>query len=154
MNEYIHEVLRSLGVRIRRSGHRVTVTGPEDLTLDSYPGALGQILTNLVMNSIIHGFDTGHSGALRIAVTEAADRVTLVYTDDGRGIAPEVQGRVFEPFFTTSRDKGGSGLGLNIVYTLVTRTLRGQIGLDSAPGAGVTFTLRFPRVAPRDAVPS
>lgn len=150
LSDYIHEVLRSLGMRIRRSGHAVTVVCPEDLTLDSYPGAFGQILTNLVMNSLIHGYDAGRQGALRIAVAEEADEVTLVYADDGKGIAPEVRGRVFEPFFTTCRDNGGSGLGLNIVYTLVTRTLRGQVRLDSAPGAGAAFTLRFPRVAPHD----
>lgn len=152
LNDYIHEVLRSLGVRLRRSGHAVSVVCPETLTLDSFPGAFGQILTNLVMNSLAHGYDAGRQGALRIAVAEEADEVTLVYADDGKGIAPEVLGRVFEPFFTTCRDKGGSGLGLNIVYTLVTRTLRGQVRLDSVPGAGTIFTLRFPRVAPRDAV--
>jgi len=150
LNDYIHEVLRSLGVRIRRSGHAVSVVCPETLTLDSYPGAFSQILTNLVMNSLIHGYDVGRQGALRIAVAEEADEVVLAYADDGKGIAPEVQGRVFEPFFTTCRDIGGSGLGLNIVYTLVTRTLRGHVRLDSVPGAGATFTLRFPRVAPRD----
>ncbi|SMH40220.1 PAS-domain containing protein [Azospirillum agricola] len=149
LSHYIQEVLRSLGVRIRRSGHAVTVLCPEELTLDSYPGAFGQILTNLVMNSITHGYEAGQRGALRIDVTESADEVTLVYADDGRGIPSDLQGKVFEPFFTTCRDNGGSGLGLNIVYTLVTRTLRGHIRLDSRPGEGVTFTLRFPRVAPQ-----
>ncbi|CAO3428039.1 PAS-domain containing protein [Azospirillum doebereinerae] len=150
LNDYIHEVLRSLGMRIRRAGHAVGVTCPDTLTLDSYPGAFGQILTNLVMNSIIHGYGPERRGALRIAVSEEAGEVTVVYADDGRGIPASLHGRVFEPFFTTSRDSGGSGLGLNIVYTLVTRTLRGHVRLDSRPGEGATFTLRFPRVAPRD----
>jgi len=154
LNDYIHEVLRSLGMRIRRAGHAVSVGCPETLILDSYPGAFGQILTNLVMNSIVHGYGPERRGTLRIAVSEAADEVTLVYADDGRGIPENLHGQVFEPFFTTSRDSGGSGLGLNIVHTLVTRTLRGQVRLDSRPGEGAVFTLRFPRVAPREVLRS
>ncbi len=147
LNDYIHEVLRSLGLSIRRAGHRVDVSCPEDLTLDHYPGAFGQILTNLVMNSIVHGYDPERRGTLRIAVTVDGDLVELVYADDGKGIPQGLQGKVFEPFFTTCRGNGGSGLGLNIVYTLATRTLRGQIRLDSAVGDGTVFTLRFPRTA-------
>ncbi len=153
LNNYIHEVLRSLGMRIRRGGHAVAVHCPEDLLLDSYPGAVGQILTNFVINSILHGYDPGVRGRLTITVTLSDGEVELVYADDGRGIPPELHGKVFEPFFTTSRDRGGSGLGLNIVYTLVTRTLRGRLRLDSAPAAGTVFTLRFPRVTPAEPRP-
>ncbi|ALG75118.1 histidine kinase [Azospirillum thiophilum] len=153
LNNYIHEVLRSLGMRIRRGGHAVVVHCPEDLLLDSYPGAIGQILTNFVINSILHGYDPGERGRLTVTVTLSDGEVELVYADDGRGIPPELHGKVFEPFFTTSRDRGGSGLGLNIVYTLVTRTLRGRLRLDSAPAAGTAFTLRFPRVTPAEPQP-
>ncbi|KAA0572561.1 PAS-domain containing protein [Azospirillum sp. Sh1] len=153
LNNYIHEVLRSLGMRIRRSGHTVAVHCPEDLTIDSYPGAFSQILTNFVINSLLHGYDPGVRGRLTVTVTAKDGEVELVYADDGRGIPAELHGKVFEPFFTTSRDRGGSGLGLNIVYTLVMRTLRGRLRLDSAPGAGTAFTLRFPRVTPAEPLP-
>jgi len=149
LNDYIHEVLRSLGMRVRRSGHAVRVSCPEGLTLDSYPGAISQILTNLVMNSIIHGYDSGEIGRLDITAHCDGDAVELIYADDGKGIPEAIQARVFEPFFTTCRDRGGSGLGLNILYTLVTRTLRGTVRLDSGSGRGATFILRFPRAMAR-----
>ncbi|TWA65957.1 PAS domain S-box-containing protein [Azospirillum brasilense] len=155
LRDYIDEVLRSLGVRIKRAAHGVEVDCPADLLIDGYPGALSQVLTNLVMNSIIHGYAPGQHGTLRVtARAVGADEVELVYADDGRGIPAELHGKVFEPFFTTSRGAGGSGLGLNIVYNIATRKLRGRIALDSAPGRGTTFTLRFPRVAPAERVPA
>ncbi|MBP2316692.1 PAS-domain containing protein [Azospirillum soli] len=151
LNGYIHEVLRSLGVRIKRAAHRVEVECPEDLIVDGYPGALSQVLTNLVMNSITHGYAPGEHGTLRVTVTPIGEyEVELVYADDGRGIPPDLHGKVFEPFFTTNRGSGGSGLGLNIVYNIATRTLKGRIALDSAPGRGTTFTLRFPRIVPAE----
>ncbi|PGH58461.1 PAS domain-containing sensor histidine kinase [Azospirillum palustre] len=153
LNQYIHEILRSLGMRIRRSGHSVEVRCPDGLTLDSYPGAFGQILTNFVINSLLHGYEPGVRGRLTVTVTATGGEVELVYSDDGRGIPADLHGKIFEPFFTTSRDRGGSGLGLNIVYTLVTRTLRGRLRLESEPGAGTAFTLRFPRVTPADPLP-
>ncbi|MGR0186380.1 ATP-binding protein [Azospirillum aestuarii] len=155
LRDYIDEVLRSLGVRIKRAAHGVDVDCPADLLIDGYPGALSQVLTNLVMNSIIHGYAPGQHGTLRVAVRSVgADEVELVYADDGRGIPPDLHGKVFEPFFTTSRGTGGSGLGLNIVYNIATRKLKGRITLDSAPGCGTTFTLRFPRVAPVERAPA
>ncbi|HYH40197.1 MAG TPA: PAS-domain containing protein [Azospirillum sp.] len=147
LRDYIHEVLRSLGVRLKRAAHRVEVTCPEDLVLDSYPGALSQLLTNLVMNSLTHAYGPGEHGHLRIVARSLdAERVELVYGDDGRGIPDDLHARVFEPFFTTSRGSGGSGLGLNIVYNIATRTLKGRIALDSAPGRGAVFTMTFPKV--------
>lgn len=148
LRDYINEVLRSLGVRLRRAAHTVEVDCPADLVLDSYPGALSQLLTNFIMNSLAHAYGPDERGHLRISVRcPTEDDVELVYADDGRGIPPELHTRVFDPFFTTSRGSGGSGLGLNIVYIIVTRTLKGRIDLTSAPGQGATFTLRFPRVA-------
>ncbi|QCO16011.1 PAS domain S-box protein [Azospirillum brasilense] len=155
LRDYIDEVLRSLGVRIKRAAHGVEVDCPADLLIDGYPGALSQVLTNFVMNSIIHGYAPEQHGTLRVtARAVGVDEVELVYADDGRGIPPELHGKVFEPFFTTSRGAGGSGLGLNIVYNIATRRLRGRIALDSAPGRGTVFTLRFPRVAPKERAPA
>lgn len=147
--DYVQEVLRSLGVRLKRASHLITVDCPPDLVLDSYPGALSQILTNFIMNSLIHAYEPGQKGHLSITVLpDGDDDIILRYADDGRGIPQALQNKVFEPFFTTNRGAGGSGLGLNIIYNIATRTLQGRIALTSAPGRGTTFTLRFPRCIP------
>lgn len=144
---YVHEVMRSLGVRLRRTALTVEVTCPDGLVLDSFPGAISQVITNFVINSLMHGYEAGQAGLLTVTITEpTADEVQLVYADDGRGIPLELQGKVFDPFFTTRRGGGGSGLGLHIIYNIATRRLGGRITLKSAPGAGATFTLRFPKV--------
>lgn len=145
---YIDETLASLKPRIRQAGHRVDIACPTGLMVDGYPGALSQVLTNFVMNSILHGYDEGQSGQLSIVVDEPAPgQVRLVYADDGRGIAEEHRTRIFDPFFTTRRGAGGTGLGLHIVYNLATGPLEGQLSVDSDAGRGTRFTLMFPRQA-------
>ncbi|WP_448188621.1 sensor histidine kinase [Azospirillum sp. sgz301742] len=149
LGAYVQETLLSLQPNLKRGQHTVTVDCPADLMVEGYPGALSQILTNLVMNSLTHGFAEGQGGHLRIGVTQPdAETVCLTYADDGRGIPAEHLALVFEPFFTTRRGEGGSGLGLHIVHNLVVGPLKGGITVDSAPGRGAVFTLTFPRVAP------
>ena len=144
----ITETLASLGPRLRQAGHQVSVACPPGLTMESYPGALSQVLTNLVMNSIIHAYDDGVAGHLTIAVERQAPRsIRIVYRDDGRGIAEEHRSRVFDPFFTTRRGSGGSGLGLHIVYNLVTGPLEGTVTVAARPGLGAEFVLTLPVVA-------
>lgn len=148
LGAYIAETLASLGPRIRQAGHKVEIHCPAGLVMDGYPGALSQVLTNFVMNSVLHGYDEGQSGTLSITVdTPTPDLVRLVYADDGRGIADEHKGRIFDPFFTTRRGAGGTGLGLHIVYNLATGPLEGQLAVDSTTGGGTRFTLTFPRQA-------
>ena len=145
--EYIDEVLMSLRPRLKRSAVVVAVECPGELIIEGYPGPLAQVLTNFVMNSLTHAYGPDQPGRLSIAVTmPGADRVCLVYGDDGKGIAEEVLPKIFDPFFTTNRSGGGSGLGLNIVYNLVTQRLNGQIEVTSHPGRGTSFTVHFPRV--------
>jgi signal transduction histidine kinase len=147
---YLEEVLLSLGPQLRKGGHAVSIDCPEELLVDSYPGALAQIITNLFSNSLMHAYAPGQRGNIKLQVSQAGTGIELIYRDDGRGIAPEHLSRVFDPFFTTRRGSGGSGLGMHIVYNLVTQMLGGSITLDSAPGHGVTVTVRFPiGVAPR-----
>ncbi len=119
------------------------------LVLDSYPGALIQVVTNLINNALIHAFDGKTPGTVRIA-TRPLDIATIEITvsDNGCGIDPEHLGRVFDPFFTTKLGQGGSGLGMNIVYNLVTGTLGGGIALQSEMGKGAVITLTLPVVAP------
>lgn len=143
---YIGETLAALKPSIRQAGHQVDIVCPAGLEVDGYPGALSQVLTNFLMNSIVHGYDEGRSGHLSITVdVPAPDQVRLVYADDGRGIAEEHRTRIFDPFFTTRRGSGGTGLGLHIVYNLVTGPLEGQLSVDSESGRGTRFTVLFPR---------
>ena len=149
LRNYIEEVLLSLAPRLNRSPHRVSVECPPGLVVDTYPGALAQILTNLIGNSLAHGFPPGRTGAIRITARSDRDDVVLRYADDGVGIPPENMPHIFDPFFTTKRGTGGSGLGLHIVYKLATQTLGGSIAADDNAGHGVAFELRFPATARR-----
>lgn len=148
MKDYLEEVLLSLRPKLKKTRHTVRLTCSETLELDSNPGALSQIISNLVINSLVHGFTSGDQGQIGIEVQRKHDTVDLTYSDNGKGIPPEDLANIFDPFFTTTREKGGSGLGLNIVYKLVTQRLHGQITCESAPGKGTTFRLSFPITAP------
>jgi PAS domain S-box-containing protein len=151
--DYVGEVLGGLGPRLRKTRLTVERDLPSGFLLDGYPGALARVLTNLVMNSLLHGFDPEDKGTIRITARRLEpDWVEVVYSDTGRGIPQDIQSRVFDPFFTTRRGSGGTGLGLNIVHNLVTRTLGGGVTLESDEGRGVRFVLRLPRRAP-DAPP-
>jgi signal transduction histidine kinase len=145
LSSWLNELLTSLGPLLRKSGHEVAVECPSDLELDSYPGSLGQVLTNLIMNAIVHAYPAGASGRLTITVAKFSQRVVrIVFADNGKGIAPEHIGKIFDPFFTTGRDRGSTGLGLHIVYNLVTAKLQGVISVESRPGEGARFTIDVP----------
>ena len=145
---YLDEILLSLRPTLKKTQVAVMVECPEAITVDGMPGALSQVMTNLIMNSLNHAFDATQSGHIVIAAKQAGDWVEISYRDDGKGIPPALHGKVFEPFFTTKRGAGGSGLGLHLVYNIVNQTLKGSIQLASTPGQGVQFTIRFPRVLP------
>jgi signal transduction histidine kinase len=115
--------------------------------MDSYPGPLTQVLTNLILNASIHAFEPGSEGQFVIEARLQEDQVELRATDNGRGIPPQDLRRIFEPFFTTRRAMGGTGLGLHIAHNIVTQILGGDITCVSAPGEGTTFRLLLPRVA-------
>lgn len=146
--EYVAEVLLSLKPKFKRTPHRVDTYIPDDIELDSYPGALSQVLTNLMVNSLMHGFDDGRAGVIDLAARQDGDMLEMIYSDNGKGIPVELHSQVFEPFFTTRRGSGGSGLGLNIVHNIIHRTLGGTLAMDSQRGRGVHFTFRFPVRAP------
>lgn len=144
---YIDEVLTSLRPRLKREPHQVTVDCPDDLELETDPGALSHGLTNLVVNALVHAFEPGQIGRIDIVARPLdGDMVKLVFSDDGKGIPPELHEQVFDPFFTTRRGAGGSGLGLHILHAAVTVALRGQLRLISDAGKGTSFIMTFPRV--------
>jgi signal transduction histidine kinase len=146
MRDYISETLTSLTPVLKT--HEANIVAPEKLEVTTYPGAWAQIITNLVLNSVTHGFDGISAGRIRIAVEALRDRVVLRYTDNGKGIPVPLRAKVFEPFFTTRRNAGGSGLGLHILFNLVTQTLAGCVRIEDAPDEqGVQFTIEVPLTA-------
>lgn len=145
----LEEIAASLSPQLRGTPHRLTLEVPAGIRLHSYPGPLGQIVSNLVMNSLKHGFADGRAGHIRIsAETLPGQRVRIVHRDDGIGIGEAMRGRVFEPFFTTRLGSGGSGLGLHIVLNLARDALGGDIRCEPAEH-GACFLLELPLQAPR-----
>jgi signal transduction histidine kinase len=150
LKESTDQIVASLRPGLKRAQLDLVTEIPSGIGIDSYPGAYGQVLTNLVLNAVTHGFAEGPRGTIRIEAKRAgADQVEILFADDGAGMPEDVQRRAFDPFFTTRRHLGGTGLGLHIVYNIVTRRLGGRIMLVSAPGRGTTFRITLPLAAPR-----
>lgn len=143
--DYLDEILLSIGPKLRKRNIAIKIDCPAGILLYGLPGGLAQVLTNLIMNSLLHGYREDQSGQIEINAHHTGDNVELIYHDDGKGIPPEFHHKIFDPFFTTARGKGGSGLGLHIVYNIVTQMLHGSIEMQSALGQGTTFILHFPR---------
>ena len=134
---------------LEQGDHKLEMEVPSGLQLDSYPGALGQILTHLLTNALIHGFGDKSGGTIRVSAEKVPNEsIELTFADNGRGIAPAHLSRVFDPFFTTRMGQGGGGLGLSISHNLATAILGGELTVRSKPGAGCSFTLRIPVKAP------
>jgi PAS domain S-box-containing protein len=147
LKNYLEEVLLSLSPQLNRTRHAISLECPPELDIYGHPGAYSQIITNLVMNSLLHGFESVEAGHVAIQVIEQPEGLLLRYSDDGRGITPEHLPRIFEPFYTTKRGAGGSGLGLHVIYNLITQSLGGSIACESTPGMGVAIEIRVPRSA-------
>lgn len=145
LGQYLQEVVRSLQPQLRAGAHQLVLEAPAGLHVTADPGNVAQVVTNLVMNSLIHGFEGRGQGRMRLSLTQQAGVLLLRYEDDGRGITPDHLPRIFEPFFTTRRGQGGSGLGLHIVYNLVTQGMNGSIDCHSYPGQGTVFEIRMPQ---------
>jgi signal transduction histidine kinase len=149
LGQTVEEVLVTLRPQFKRTAHRIELEIPPDLELDSYPGPLEQVIANLISNSLTHGFEGVAAGVIRIcAAPLGATHVHIDYTDNGIGIPETIVNRIFDPFFTTKLGSGGSGLGLYIVYNLVTGVLGGTIQAYRPPSCGTTFTLILPCTVP------
>ena len=146
LREHFEETVANLKPNLKRLPHKVGVQCPPGILVDSYPGPLGQVVTNLIMNSLQHAYGEGDIGKILIDVqVDQDDMLEIRCSDNGAGIPADVVPNVFEPFFTTKRGKGGSGLGLHVVYNIVTAKLHGTIKAESVEGEGTTFLLRMPR---------
>lgn len=144
LKNYTEEVLISLRPRIKKSPVEIELTCPDHIELNSYPGAYSQIITNLIVNSMMHAYEPDQPGTIRLNFIADGNYVIFEYSDDGKGIDNAILGRIFDPFFTTKRGSGGSGLGLHILYNIITGTLGGSIEVSSTVGAGTRFRLRMP----------
>ncbi|MDP1929957.1 MAG: HAMP domain-containing sensor histidine kinase [Gammaproteobacteria bacterium] len=145
----INELVTTLSPQLRHTSHRLEVVVPEHVLMNSYPGPLGQVITNLVMNSLTHAFESHTSGLMQITVRMPDDlHLSLEYSDNGCGIDEKIKSRIFDPFFTTQLGQGSSGLGLHIAYNIVTDMLGGEIKLDEKNSKGVRFLITLPLEAP------
>jgi len=144
----VADILHTMGTIMRHAKASCELRIPEGMAMDGFPGDLEQVFNNLIMNSIHHGFESRGGGHIVIDAVRDGDMVAITYGDDGVGIAPELQRKVFDPFYTTKLGQGGSGLGMFIVHNLVHGPLRGDIRIDSEVGKGVLFTMTLPVVTP------
>ena len=148
LSEATDQIVASLRPVLKRAPITLNVDVPEGLIINGYPGSYGQILTNLFLNAVNHAFADGRSGTITISArARGHDDVEINFADNGVGMTPDVQRQAFDPFFTTRRNEGGTGLGLHIVYNLVTQQLGGRMMLESRPGQGTTFRIIMPRTA-------
>jgi DNA-binding LacI/PurR family transcriptional regulator/signal transduction histidine kinase len=144
VREYVEEIFLSLTPKLKKTKHRFEIVCPKEYSIFSFPGAFAQIITNLVMNSVIHAFGDDEKGMISISIGEKSGLLALRYSDDGKGIDEKYMSKVFTPFFTTRRGKGGTGLGLYIVYNIVTQKLGGSIEYLSSEKKGAAFLITIP----------
>ncbi|MCW8885616.1 MAG: HAMP domain-containing histidine kinase, partial [Motiliproteus sp.] len=147
LRDYLDDIVLGLSSKLRTTEHQLRIECSEDIQLDSYPGALYQVISNLIMNSLIHGFSDQKSGSIYIEAKQVGDHLEMIYRDDGKGMDANTEKHCFDSFFTTRREQGGSGIGTHVIKTLVEETLAGSISLNTAPDKGVEFKISFPVVA-------
>ena len=154
LRESTDQIVASLRPVLKKSQITLTVDVPAGIVMDSYPGSYGQVLANLFLNSVVHAFPDGRAGSVIVEARQVRDDVDIFVSDDGVGMSEEIQRRAFDPFFTTRRNEGGTGLGLHIIFNLVTQQLGGRLAFESRLGWGTRFRITLPRVAPGEAPPA
>ena len=147
VKSYLENIILSLRPELKNKPHRIKINCDDDIQIDSYPGAMAQVVTNMVFNSLIHAFDDGDTGTIEIEVTQNASQIILKYSDNGKGVSKEDIKKIFDPFFTTKRGTGGTGLGMHIVYNTVTEILKGSISCESIQGQGINFIVTLNKVS-------
>jgi signal transduction histidine kinase len=154
LRDFVTEVVSTLQPQFKKTAHRIVVDIPRGITMNSFPGPLGQVINNIAINAMIHGFGQSIAGEIKIEAAQHDSQVRLMLSDNGRGIDPQHISSIFDPFFTTRLGQGGSGLGLHIVYSIITRVLGGRIGVESKIGKGTVFMVDLPTDAPLQTSPS
>jgi len=148
VHDYLEDIIRSLQPKARQARVKIKLTGAKDILINSYPGAIAQITNNLIINSLVHAFAeiSDGSGEITIEIKRLAQSIELNYGDNGCKLNEETKTQLFEPFYTTKRGQGGSGLGAHIVYNLVTQKLKGNIELITEQAQGKTFRISIPHI--------
>ena len=145
LTQYIDGILLSLKPKLKNTTHKVTINCPKDIEVTTNAGAISQIISNLIINALIHGFEEKQTGNITLNVVPNDDTIEMTFSDDGKGLSQQNLDQLFEPFFTTRRGDGGSGLGTHLVYNLVTNALKGSIHAESEVGKGLTYFITFPK---------
>jgi len=141
----VNDTIRSLHPKFSGTAVEVTLDFPHPIEMTSFPGTFVQVLTNLVMNALLHGFEDGRAGTIEIGAMMSEDQtIAMRVSDTGKGIPEDIRDKLFDPFVTTKRGQGGTGLGLNIVFNLIVGKLQGKVSLEDTPGGGATFLLTLP----------
>jgi signal transduction histidine kinase len=144
LKDYFYEIIKSLHPELKRHNHKIAIESDAPINISSYPGAFYQVFSNLILNSVIHGFENLENGNITISLKHKNNKLTIEYRDDGIGMSKDILNNVFEPFVTTKRNKGGTGLGAHIIYNIVTQQLHGTISCQSSINAGVFFKIEMP----------
>ena len=144
LKEYINDTLLSISNITKKTEIDIRVEGNSDIKLNSYPGAFSQVISSLVINSIRHAYGIKDKGCILINIESKNKNLIINYKDDGKGIKKEHLSKIFNPFFTTNRESGGTGLGLNIIYNIINNNLKGKITCVSEEGKGVLFKIIIP----------
>ncbi len=145
VGEYLEDILINMGSKLKKTNLSVKIKCDKNLELNHYAGAFSQVITNLILNSLQHAYDKDDEGTIMLSIKENNDMINMIYSDDGKGIAPDNLSKIFDPFFSTSKDKGGSGIGLQVIKDIITNNYNGTIECTSKLGEGVVFTINFPK---------
>lgn len=145
--DYLNEILETLSPRLKKTKHKVVINCSEQLWMHTYAGSISQVMTNLITNSLLHGFEHKDEGTITIDVLENKGNIVFRYHDDGQGLSEEAKHKIFEPFYTTKRGIGGTGLGMHLVYNIVNQRLHGEIQLEEAE-QGTSFIITLPKTTP------
>ncbi|MAD45871.1 MAG: hypothetical protein CMI02_06930 [Oceanospirillaceae bacterium] len=145
LNGYLHEILETLSPKFKQNHHTVDIDCADTLWMETYAGAISQIITNLIMNSLLHGFEERNDGQIRIQAAEAKGDIIIRYSDNGKGLSDEARHKIFEPFYTTKRGHGGTGLGMHLVYNIIHQRLNGDIQIEDTD-EGAAFRMTIPKV--------
>ena len=141
--DYFESIIASLKPKFKKGDYKINLDCDKNLEIHSFPGVFSQVFTNLIMNSIIHGFKEKESGKINIEIEKKEDILYIKYSDNGVGISKDILDKIYDPFFTTNRKNGGSGLGLAIIYNLINDKLDGKIKCESKKNQGVTFKIEI-----------
>ena len=147
IKKYLKDIIVTLTPQLRNTKVSIHINCPDDLWIHTQPGAFSQIVTNLVINALMHAFDDVEEGLIDLSIQVVGEKkqdICMIFADNGKGIPAQNLQKIFDPFFTTKRGRGGSGLGLNLIYNIISKNLNGSITCESTVGKGTLFIMNFP----------